>query len=145
MQFGNATQSKTQVFDGPKDFEVAVMQWRIKVMHIVCGPASMMTIRAFVTFWKVTVSEITSEVGISIGRVHTALSDTLGYNKLLGGFRVFSLRHREIWKDKCQWLLNQFEEEEEPFLGCIMTCNKTWVHHYTEKKMQIMTHIYFTE
>ena len=68
---------------GPKNFEAVVMQWRTQVTNVVCGPASMLTtLGLFVTLWKVTAAEIASEVGISVGNVHTIFSDELGFRKV---------------------------------------------------------------
>lgn len=85
----------------------------------------------------ITIAEIASEVELSVGSVHTMLSDALGNSSVS---KVGSTSHKKTnkcLKDIRQQLLNRFEEGET-FLDHIVTCDKTWVHYYTlESKRNI--------
>ena len=77
---------------------------------------------------RITVAEIASEVGISVGSVHTILSDELGFSK--GSARwiptLLTEAQRNVRKYICRQLLNRFEEEGEAW-------TELWVHHYTRR------------
>lgn len=86
-QFGDDTLSKTQVFDWATKF------WdgrdRVENENHKQRPATsvnednIQAVRELVEGdRRITVANIASEVGISVGSVHTIVSDTLGYSKV---------------------------------------------------------------
>lgn len=87
---------------------------------------------------RLTVEEISSEVGISYGSVQSIITDQLGFRKISARWvpRLLTGNQKQVRSEIAERLLNRFQREGEAFLQRIVTCDETWVHHYTpESKM----------
>ncbi|XP_026316211.1 histone-lysine N-methyltransferase SETMAR-like [Hyposmocoma kahamanoa] len=84
---------------------------------------------------RLTVQEISSEIGISYGSVQSAITDHLGFRKISARWvpRLLTGNQKQVRSVIAGRLLHRFQEEGEDFLRRIVTCDETWVHHYTPK------------
>lgn len=85
-----------------------------------------------------TVEEMSSGVGISYGSVQSIITDELGFRKISVRWvlRMLTENHKLVRSEIAGRLLDRFQQEGEAFLKCIVTCDETWLHHYTvELKM----------
>lgn len=80
-----------------------------------------------------TTSEIASEVGISYGSTYSILTEELGYRKVCARWvpRLLTADQKLHRLQVCGRLLARFQEQGDQFLTHIITCDETWVHHYT--------------
>jgi len=87
---------------------------------------------------RMTVAEIASEVGISYGNAQAFITDDLGFRKVSARWvpRLFTEDHKQQRLKVCKRLLARYEAEGEAFLHRIVTCDETWVHHYTLESKQ---------
>lgn len=142
-QFEENTLSRTQVFDWHKHFT----KGREKVeneSHRRCPQISITetNIRAIGDLIegdrRLTVSEIASEVGISYGSTKTIITTDLGFRKVSARRvpRLLKAEQKTARLEICQRLLARYAEQGESFLKCIVTCDETWVHHYTPESKQ---------
>lgn len=142
-QFGDATLSQNRVFTWAREFKGG--RERVENESHDRRPRSSLTddnIRAVQDLIegdrRFTVEEIASEVGISIGSTHTIISERLGLRKITARWvpRLLNENQRQVRLEISERLLNRFRQEGEDFLRRIVTCDETWVHHYTpESKM----------
>lgn len=87
---------------------------------------------------RLTTSEIASKVGISYGSTYSILTEELGYRKVCARWvpRLLTAEQKLNRLQVCERLLARFREEGDPFLTHIITCDETWVHHYTPESKQ---------
>lgn len=87
---------------------------------------------------RLTVAEIASEVRISYGSAQTIITDDLGFRKVSARWvpRLLTENQKRNRMEVCQRHLNRYEAEGEGFLHRIVTCDETWVHHYTPESKQ---------
>ncbi|KAF6198043.1 hypothetical protein GE061_007789 [Apolygus lucorum] len=80
-----------------------------------------------------TVREISEELGISFGSVQSIIKTDLGFTKIAARWvpRLLSDEQKNERVRISQLLLQRFQEEGTDFLHKIVTCDETWVHHYT--------------
>ncbi|XP_057658478.1 histone-lysine N-methyltransferase SETMAR-like [Diorhabda carinulata] len=87
---------------------------------------------------RLTTSDIAIKVGISYGSTYSILSEELGYRKVCARWvpRLLTVDQKLNRFQVCKRLLARFREEGDPFLSHIVTCDETWVHHYTPESKQ---------
>lgn len=145
-QFGDATLSRTQVFDWAKKFkegrEVVENESHQRRPRTSVTEDNIRLIRDLIEGdRRLTVDEIAREVQISHGSVHSIITEHLGFRKVCARWvpRLLTNDQKEVRKAICQRLLDRFNQEKDHFLKRIVTCDETWVHHYTpESKMASM-------
>nr|CAI5841024.1 unnamed protein product [Callosobruchus analis] len=64
--------------------------------------------------------------------------EELGYRKVCARWvpRLLTAEQKLNRLQVCERLLARFREEGDPFLTHIITCDETWVHHYTPESKQ---------
>jgi histone-lysine N-methyltransferase SETMAR len=87
---------------------------------------------------RLTVAEIAGEVGISYGSTFAIIPDKLGFRKVCARWVPCLLTSEQKLNrlQVCQHLLAKCREEGDLFLTHIITCDETWVHHYTPESKQ---------
>jgi histone-lysine N-methyltransferase SETMAR len=82
---------------------------------------------------RLTVADIAGEVGISYGSTFAIITDELGFRKVCARWVPHLLTSEKKLNrlQVCQRLLAKCQEESGSFLTRIITCDETWVHHYT--------------
>lgn len=142
-QFGDKTLKKTQVYSWHKQFlegreavenEVHQRRPRTSVTE-----ANIRTVRRLLEDdRRLSVAAIASEVGISFGSAHTIITNDLGFRKVCARWvpRLLTENQKRNRMEVCQRHLNRYEAEGEGFLHRIVTCDETWVHHYTPESKQ---------
>jgi hypothetical protein len=82
---------------------------------------------------RLTVAEIAGEVGISYGSTFAIITDKLGFRKVCTRWvpRLLTPEQKLHRTQVCQRLLAKCQEEHDSFLTHIISCDETWVHHYT--------------
>lgn len=142
-QFGEETLSRARVFAWHKQFVEG--RERVENQSHDRRPRSSITagnidsVRQLVEGdRRLTTSDIANEVGISYGSTYSILSEELGYRKVCARWvpRLLTVHHKLNRFQVCQRLLARFREEGDPFLSHIVTCDETWVHHYTPESKQ---------
>lgn len=142
-QFGDATLSRTQVFDWASKFkggrESVENESHDRRPRSSLTDENICAVRDVIEGdRRLTVDEIASEVGISHGSAHAIITEHLGFRKVCARWvpRLLTENHKEVRLQICERLLNRFRQEGVNFLRRIITCDETWVHHYTpESKM----------
>ena len=83
----------------------------------------------------ITCREIAQEMNLSVGVVNTIIHEHLHFRKVSARWVPRQLStfdwHRRV--EGCTELKEHFDGEGQDFLDCIITCDKTWVHHFTPK------------
>lgn len=87
---------------------------------------------------RLTVAEIASEVNISVGSIHSIIRDELGFSKISARWvpRLLTEEQKTIRLDISRRNLIRYRTEGDPFLRRIVTCDETWVHHYSPENKQ---------
>jgi hypothetical protein len=82
---------------------------------------------------RITVLELSKEVGISVGSVEEILHNELKVSKVSARWfsRLLSPEHRERRLVAVTQLLQRYEREGAEYLDSIVTCDETWVHYFT--------------
>jgi len=84
---------------------------------------------------RLTVVEICQELGtcISYGSVQSIIKNELLFRKISAQWvpRLLSDRQKTAHVQIFETLLARYEEEGDAFIHSIVTCDETWVHHYT--------------
>lgn len=82
---------------------------------------------------RFTVLQISEELGVSYGSVQSIIRKQLGFRKISARWvpRLLNDDQKAARVRISQLLRTRFEEEGEAFLHKIVTCDETWVHHYT--------------
>lgn len=145
-QFGDKTLSRSQVYDWVNKFkggrETVENESHNRRPRTSLTNENICAVRELLeNDRRLTIDEIASEVGISHGSVHSIVTEHLGFRKICARWvpRLLTLDQKQTRRDICQRLLNRLEREGNGFLNRIITCDETWVHHYTpESKMASM-------
>lgn len=142
-QFGDATLSQNRVFTWARQFKGG--RESVENEGHDRRPRSSLTddnIRAIRELIegdrRLSVEEIASEVRISIGSAHTIICEHLGFRKISARWvpKLLTKNQKQARLEICERHLNRFRQEGEDFLRRIVTCDETWVYHYTpESKM----------
>ncbi|XP_014485164.1 PREDICTED: histone-lysine N-methyltransferase SETMAR-like, partial [Dinoponera quadriceps] len=87
---------------------------------------------------RLTVAEIASVVRISFGSVQAIITDDLGFRNVSARWvpRLLTENQKRHCLKVCEWLLTRSQAEGEAFLYRIVTCDETWVHHYTPESKE---------
>jgi [histone H3]-lysine36 N-dimethyltransferase SETMAR len=82
---------------------------------------------------RVTIREIAEELEISVGSVEKIVRNVLKFSKVSARWvpRLLNEDHKEARVSVASSLLKRFQKEGNDFLDSIVTCDETWVHHYT--------------
>jgi len=84
---------------------------------------------------RLTMVEICQELGtrISYGSVQSIIKNELLFQKILARWvpRLLSDQQKSACVQISETLLAHYEEEGDAFIHHIVTCDETWVHHYT--------------
>jgi histone-lysine N-methyltransferase SETMAR len=82
---------------------------------------------------RITVLELSQEVGISVGSVEEILHNELNVSKVSARWvpRLLSPEHKERRLVAVTQLLQRHEREGAEFLDSILTYDETWVHYFT--------------
>jgi len=82
---------------------------------------------------RVTVREIANELSLSVGSVETIIHEHLKFSKVSARWvpKQLTDEHKQQRIDACQSLVTRYRKEQNEFLSRIITCDETWVHHYT--------------
>lgn len=142
-QFGDATLSQNRVYTWVREFRDG--RERVENESHDRRPRTSLTndnIRAVRELIegdrRLTIEQIVSEVGISYGSVQSIITDQLGFRKISARWvpRLLTENQKQVRSEICERHLHRFQQEGEVFLRRIVTCDETWVHHYTpESKM----------
>lgn len=79
------------------------------------------------------IDKIVSSVGLNHGSVHSIIGEEFGSSRISA--RWISQRLSSD-KKKPVWLLARHSEEREGFSSRILSCDETWLHHYTPESKQ---------
>jgi histone-lysine N-methyltransferase SETMAR len=84
---------------------------------------------------RITVLELLQKVGISVGSVEESLHNKLKVSRVSARWvpRFLSPEHRERRLVTVTQLLQRYEREGAEFFDSIVTCDETWVHHFTHE------------
>lgn len=87
---------------------------------------------------RLTIIEIADFVGISFGSAQSIITVELGFRKVSARWvpRLLTDQQKQYRMEICQRLLQRFQREGDDFLKHIVTCDETWVHHYTPESKQ---------
>ena len=82
---------------------------------------------------RINVREVSEELGISIGSVENIIHNELKFSKVSARWvpRLLTPEQLEKRVEVSKQLLERYENEGEDFLDSIVTCDETWVHHFT--------------
>ena len=82
---------------------------------------------------RISVLELSSNIGVSAGSIDTIIHEHLLYSKVTARWvpKMLTEQHKQARVSACQQLLDRFSAEGETFLERIVTGDETWVHHYT--------------
>jgi histone-lysine N-methyltransferase SETMAR len=82
---------------------------------------------------RITVLELSQEVGISVGSVEEILHNELKVSKVSARWvpRLLSPEHRERRLVSVTQLLQRYERKGAEFWDSIVTCDEIWIHYFT--------------
>lgn len=137
-QFGNETLSRTQVFAWHKSFaggrsEVQNLPHPRRPKTSIISN-NIQAVRGLIEGnRRLTVDEICKSIGISHGSVQSIIHNDLKFRKISARWvpRLLNADQKAARTEISQRLLNRYEAEGDAFLNRILTCDETWVHHYT--------------
>jgi len=82
---------------------------------------------------RLTCREIVQETNLSVGVVNTFIQEHFHFRKVSSRWVPRQLSafdwHRRV--EGCTELNERFDRENQDFLDRIITCDETWVHHFT--------------
>ncbi|XP_060822306.1 histone-lysine N-methyltransferase SETMAR-like [Bombus pascuorum] len=142
-QFGDQTLSRARVFAWHKKFkegrELVENVEHDRRPRTSITEENIRTIRELLERdRRLTLSEMTAQVGISYGSCQTIVTKDLGFRKVCARWvpRLLTAEQKLRRFQVCQELSARFSEEGDTFLNRIVTCDETWVHHYTPESKQ---------
>ena len=82
---------------------------------------------------RITVRRICAATTISYGSVQTIIKKKLKLHKISARWvpRILNANHKAVRSEISQKLLDHFAAEGDSFLMRILTCDESWVYHYT--------------
>ena len=82
---------------------------------------------------RMTYRKIAQETNLSVGTLNTIIHEHLHFRNVSARWVPRQLsafdRHRRV--EGCTELKEHFDREGQDFLDRIITCDETWVHHFT--------------
>ncbi|CAK9818248.1 Protein GVQW3 [Anthophora plagiata] len=142
-QFGDQTLSRARVFAWHKKFkegrELVENVEHDRRPRTSITEENIRTIRELLERdRRLTLSEMTAQVGISYGSCQTIVTKDLGFRKVCARWvpRLLTAEQKLRRFQVCQELSARFSEEGDTFLNRIVTCDEAWVHHYTPESKQ---------
>jgi len=80
---------------------------------------------------RITVRELTDEVGVSIGSVHTILTADLGLRRVSAKFvpKLLKVEQKQLRLEIAQDMLDCVESDSN-FLNTVITGDESWVYRY---------------
>ena len=145
-QYGESTLSKTQVKLWHKEFRggrAAVQNTsHQRRPRTSISPENIAVVHDLIEGnRRLTVVEIFQELGtrISYGSVQSIIKNELLLWKISARWvpRLLSDQQKTARVQISETLLARYEEEGDAFIHCIVTCDETWVHHYTPETKYI--------
>ena len=147
-QYGESALSKTQVkfwhkeFRGGRDAVQNRSHQRRPRTNIT--PENIAAVRDLIEGdRRLNVVEICQELGtrtdISCGSVQSIVKNELMFRKISARWvpRLFSDQQKNARVQISETLLARYEEEGDAFIHRIVTCDETWVHHYTPETKRV--------
>jgi [histone H3]-lysine36 N-dimethyltransferase SETMAR len=91
---------------------------------------------------RVTVRDVAEELEISVGSAENIVRNVLKYSKVSARWvpRLLQEEHKAARVTVAACLLERFQREGDDFLHSIVTCDETWVHHYTPESKRASMH-----
>jgi histone-lysine N-methyltransferase SETMAR len=85
----------------------------------------------------ITVRELTDEVGVSIGSVHTILTADLGLRRVSAKFvpKLLTVEQKQLRQEITQDILDCVESDSN-FLNTVITDDESWVYGYDPETME---------
>lgn len=145
-QFGNETLSTSQVYRWAKSFaegrDMVENEPHNRRPRTSITPDNIKRVEEMILEdRRVTVRDLSEEVGISIGSIESIIHNHLEYRKITARWvpRLLNFEQKHHRVEVCQRLLDRYEVEGDNFLTRIFTTDETWVHYYTpESKIASM-------
>ena len=83
---------------------------------------------------RVTIQELAVEVGISIGSVHSILTDDLALRAVSAKFvpKLLTMEQKQLRLEVAQDMLDSANSDPE-FLNIVMTGDESWVYRYDQE------------
>lgn len=142
-QFGDQTLSRTRVFAWHKEFkegrEHAENQGHDRRPRTSITDENIRAVRDILADdRRARVSDIAEQVGISYGSCQAIITNDLQFRKVCARWvpRLLTEIQRLGRLEVCQRHTARFAKEGDAFLSRIVTCDETWVHHYTPESKQ---------
>jgi len=88
-----------------------------------------------------TIDKVANCLQISHGSAYEIIHNRLGFHKVCARWipKQLTMLHKQTRLNICQQNLDRYVKEGDTFLDRIITCDKTWVHHFEpECKRQFM-------
>ncbi|XP_064475455.1 protein GVQW3-like [Ornithodoros turicata] len=136
-QYGNDTFSRSKAFEWCKRFR----DGHTSVQDDPGRGGSEPTVRVPENIWerlilkdrRITCLELALKTDISVGMLNTIIHEHLQFRKVSARWvpRQLSVLDRLRRLEISQELRYRFDTEGQPFLDWIITCDETWVHHFT--------------
>ena len=85
-----------------------------------------------------TVAEVATQVGVSVGTIHTVLTEHLDMRRVSARWipRLLSADDKSRRIQLSRSFLGRYEREGEEFLNRIITTDETWLYHYDPETKQ---------
>lgn len=142
-QFSDQTLSRTRVFAWHKEFkegrEHAENQGHDHRSWTSITDENIRVVRDILAHdRRARLSDIAEQVGISYGSCQAIITNDLQFRKVCARWvpRLLTKIQRLGRLEICQRHTARFAKEGDAFLSRIVTCNETWVHHYTPESKQ---------
>jgi histone-lysine N-methyltransferase SETMAR len=136
-QFGDECLSQPRVFSSEKSFregrDRVENEPHARRPRTSVNPDNVLKLGELIrAYRRITVPELSQEVGISAGSVEEILHE-LKVSKVSARWvpRLLSPEQRERRLVAITQLFQQYEREGTEFLDSIVTCDETWVHYFT--------------
>jgi hypothetical protein len=146
-QFGDECLSQPRVFNWAKSFQKGrdrvENEPRARRPRTSVNPDNVLKIGELIrTNRRITVLELSQEVGISVGSVEEIVHNELKVSKVSASWvsRLLSPEHRERRLVAVTQPLERYEREGVEFLDSVVTCDEIWVHYFTPESKRVETH-----
>jgi histone-lysine N-methyltransferase SETMAR len=139
-QFGHECLSQPRVFSWAKSFrevrDCVENEPHVRRPRTSVNPDNVLKIGELIRAnRRITVFELSQEVGISVGSVEEILHNELKVSKVSARWVpwLLSPEHRERHLVAVTQRSQRYEREGAEFLDSVVTCDETWVHYFTPK------------